>query len=835
MVHTYKVTGMTCNGCRSHVEKTLQEVDGVKKADVNLEKAEAVIEMDKHVPLDILETALQKGGGNYHISVPDAAETMPSKNDILDTTSSEVAMTHTYEITGMTCNGCRSHVEKALQEVAGVTKADVNLEKAEAVISMEKHIPLEVFEAALQKEDGKYHISVPGASETKPYKNDILDTSSPEAAMTHTYTITGMTCNGCRSHVEKALQEVSGVIKADVHLEKAEAVISMEKHIPVEVFEAAIQKEDEKYHISVPGSSETMPSKNDILDTSSSEAAMTHTYKITGMTCNGCRSHVEKALQEVEGVKKADVNLEKAEAVISMEKHIPVEVLEAALQKEDEKYHISVPGSSETKPSKNDILETPSSEEKQETIHTSKTAASEATGMKHIYTILGMTCNGCRAHVEETLNKVNGVTNATVDLEKAEAVIEMQKHVKTGVFEDALQKDGGNYHILDAPKNGKLQQHFEIVGMTCSGCREHVQDVLQKVDGVEKAEVDLEKARAVIYMKKPVPVTAFQEALLEEAGSYNIFLPGQDASAPPKPKKPAGKGTGTYYCPMHCEGDKTYDKPGDCPVCGMDLVEEVSLAPAKAQYTCPMHPEIVEDEPGSCPICGMDLVRIEPDVSGEKKTYNKLVKKFKIAVAFTLPIFLIAMGEMIPGNPIYEWMDLQAWNWVQFALSLPVVFYATWMFFERAYRSIKSWNLNMFTLIGIGAGVAWTFSVFGMVFPDFFPAQFKTHEGTVHVYFEAATVILTLVLMGQVLEARAHSRTNSAIKELLKLAPNKATIVVDGEEKVIDTDKIEVGRYPSGETGRKNSRRRKYSERRDQHRRIHDHRGTYSGRKSGAR
>ncbi|MGB7785933.1 MAG: copper-translocating P-type ATPase, partial [Salinimicrobium sp.] len=153
----------------------------------------------------------------------------------------------------------------------------------------------------------------------------------------------------------------------------------------------------------------------------------------------------------------------------------------------------------------------------------------------------------------------------------------------------------------------------------------------------------------------------------------------------------------------------------------------------------------------------------------------------------------IAMSEMISKNPLFELMELKAWNWVQFGLSLPVVFYATWMFFERAWRSIKSWNLNMFTLIGIGAGVAWTFSVFGMVFPDFFPAQFKTPAGTVHVYFEAATVILTLVLMGQVLEARAHSRTNSAIKELLKLAPNKATIVVDGEEKVIDTDKIEVG------------------------------------------
>jgi len=136
---------------------------------------------------------------------------------------------------------------------------------------------------------------------------------------------------------------------------------------------------------------------------------------------------------------------------------------------------------------------------------------------------------------------------------------------------------------------------------------------------------------------------------------------------------------------------------------------------------------------------------------------------------------------------------MSVWNWVQFGLSLPVVFYATWMFFERAWKSVKTWNLNMFTLIGIGAGVAWLFSVFGLIFPDFFPARFKTEMGTVHVYFEAATVILTLVLMGQVLEARAHSKTNSAIKELLKLAPNTAVRVVDGNEEKISVDKIQKG------------------------------------------
>ena len=337
---------------------------------------------------------------------------------------------------------------------------------------------------------------------------------------------------------------------------------------------------------------------------------------------------------------------------------------------------------------------------------------------------------------------------------------------------------------------------YHIHGMTCNGCRTHVEETLSKVEGVTNATVNLEKAEATIEMQSHIPIEKFQEALKTNGGQYSIHQNGEHHHTHDKKKveKPKGKGTGTFYCPMHCEGDKTYDKPGDCPVCGMDLVEEVNLtATSDTQYTCPMHPEIIKDEPGSCPICGMDLVPMEPDLSAEEKTYKKLLKKFWIAVAFTLPIFIIAMSEMLPKNPLYDILELKYWNWIQFALSIPVVFYATWMFFERAYRSIKTWNLNMFTLIGIGAGVAWLFSVFGMLVPDFFPDQFKTEAGTVHVYFEAATVILTLVLLGQVLEARAHSKTNSAVKELLKLAPNKAIKVVNGEEQEVAIDEIELG------------------------------------------
>ncbi|WP_334057658.1 heavy metal translocating P-type ATPase [Polaribacter sp. P097] len=340
-----------------------------------------------------------------------------------------------------------------------------------------------------------------------------------------------------------------------------------------------------------------------------------------------------------------------------------------------------------------------------------------------------------------------------------------------------------------------MKHTYHIHGMTCNGCRSHVEETLSKVEGVLKATVNLEKAEATIEMESHIPIEKFQEALKKDGDRYSIHKQGEQHqhSVAKKKEQPKGKGTGTFYCPMHCEGDKTYDVSRDCPVCGMDLVEEQNLsATSKEQWTCSMHPEIIKDEAGSCPICGMDLVPMEVNRSAEEKTYKKLLKKFRIASVFTLPIFVIAMSEMLNNNPLYDIMEQKNWNWIQFALSIPVVFYATWMFFERAYRSIKTWNLNMFTLIGIGAGVAWLFSVIGMLFPDVFPEQFKTESGAVHVYFEATTVILTLVLLGQLLEARAHSKTNSAVKELLKLAPNKAIKIVDGEEVEVSIDEIEL-------------------------------------------
>lgn len=342
-----------------------------------------------------------------------------------------------------------------------------------------------------------------------------------------------------------------------------------------------------------------------------------------------------------------------------------------------------------------------------------------------------------------------------------------------------------------------MKHTYSVTGMSCGGCRKNVENALNTIEGI-KASVVLNPPVATIEMEKHVSMEELQK-VLSAAGAYAL-LPFEELkpdSTEKEIKKPVANKIendtpGDYYCPMHCEGKKTYNKPGDCPVCGMDLLK-VAVTKKQDQYTCPMHPEIIRNEHGACPICGMDLVPLKGDIEEEDISYKKLSRKFTIAVIFTLPIFLIAMSEMIPNNPLFSMMELKYWNWVELGLSIPVVFYATWMFFERAWRSVITWKLNMFTLIGIGAGVSWLFSVVALIFPNFFPDEFKTHHGTVYVYFEASTVILTLVLLGQLLEARAHGKTNTAIKELLKLSPSNATKITDGKESNVAIDTIIKG------------------------------------------
>ena len=174
-----------------------------------------------------------------------------------------------------------------------------------------------------------------------------------------------------------------------------------------------------------------------------------------------------------------------------------------------------------------------------------------------------------------------------------------------------------------------MKHTYHIHGMTCNGCRNHVAEILSKVEGVTMVSIDLEKAEAIVQMENHVPIEKFQEALKKNGGTYSIHNHAEH-NHPQKKEEEKPKGKGTFYCPMHCEGDKTYDEFDDCPICGMDLVREQNLsASSVTQYTCPMHPEIVRDEMGSCPICGMALVPMEPTESEEDKTYQKIIEKIQ--------------------------------------------------------------------------------------------------------------------------------------------------------------------------------------------------------------
>jgi len=252
-----------------------------------------------------------------------------------------------------------------------------------------------------------------------------------------------------------------------------------------------------------------------------------------------------------------------------------------------------------------------------------------------------------------------------------------------------------------------------------------------------------------------------------------------------------------YYCPMRCEGDKTYDEPGDCPVCRMHLNKmETGAKPAgrKTFYTCPMHPEVKQNKPGTCPKCGMNLVPEKgEETSEEEKAYKKMAKKFWIAVLLSIPIFVIAMSEFISFLQLDVIASKKVWGWIEFALATPVIFYSSWDFFKRGWSSIIRWMPNMWTLISIGVGAAYLFSVFALVIPSVFPPQFKDASGSVHVYFETAAIILTLVLLGQVLELHAHSKTNSAIKALLGLVPPVARVIRNGQEEEIPLEEVQVG------------------------------------------
>ncbi|HVB57063.1 MAG TPA: HAD-IC family P-type ATPase, partial [Candidatus Acidoferrales bacterium] len=251
--------------------------------------------------------------------------------------------------------------------------------------------------------------------------------------------------------------------------------------------------------------------------------------------------------------------------------------------------------------------------------------------------------------------------------------------------------------------------------------------------------------------------------------------------------------TTTYTCPM--DPEVRQNGPGACPKCGMALEPDLPTAPAtRTEYICPMHPEIVRSEPGSCPICGMAL---EPrTVVADEETNPELVsmtRRFWTCVALTIPVLFLGMSDLIPGQPVQQWLSMRAIGWIEFLLATPVVLWGGWPFFQRGWASLVNRSLNMFTLIAIGTGTAYVYSVIAVLFPTIFPAAFRAN-GEVPVYFEAAAAITSLVLLGQVLELRARSRTSSAIRALLKLSPRTARLVrADGAEIDVPVEHIGPG------------------------------------------
>ena len=266
---------------------------------------------------------------------------------------------------------------------------------------------------------------------------------------------------------------------------------------------------------------------------------------------------------------------------------------------------------------------------------------------------------------------------------------------------------------------------------------------------------------------------------------------------------------GEYFCPMFCESDKTYESDSGCPVCHMhleeitqDLVDGSQLivdsnhktinhqqsTVNEGKYYCPMFCEgdKVYDSNVGCPVCGMDLVMIP--IKGEKhedKTYQTLQRKFWLALGFSVPVFILSMGGMFIDFPFSH--QFQAI--LELILTIPVLFYAGWFVMKRGWVSFKTWNLNMFSLIALGVSVAFIFSLIALIFPDILPHELS-HGGKVPLYFESVCVILTLVIMGQMLEARAHQKTGKAIEALMNLSPETANLIMNENEKKVSLSEI---------------------------------------------
>ena len=344
------------------------------------------------------------------------------------------------------------------------------------------------------------------------------------------------------------------------------------------------------------------------------------------------------------------------------------------------------------------------------------------------------------------------------------------------------------------------EKQFDILGMSCGSCQKKISDKLNSLPDIS-AVVDLKTNSVKISSKNEINLQQLNDAV-GSIGHYFLKDPDNHDYTFIKPEDKISPSS-VYFCPMECEGEKLYFKQGKCPVCGMYLapIEEREEIREKAKSTenqnvnldkigefyCPMFCEGDKTYPKNtgCPVCGMDLVQIVAEGQEDNSAYIYLRKKFYIALAFTIPVFILAMGGMM-GLPIDK-IPHHTQLYLQAAFTIPVV-YAGFMFFQRAYVSFKTWNLNMFSLIGLGAGAALVLSCITLFFPNIF-----LNHAHPPIYFESVCMIITLVLLGQLLEAKAHQKTGNAIRKLMNLSPSEAHLWENGEEKTVKIDEIKTG------------------------------------------
>jgi Cu+-exporting ATPase len=311
-------------------------------------------------------------------------------------------------------------------------------------------------------------------------------------------------------------------------------------------------------------------------------------------------------------------------------------------------------------------------------------------------------------------------------------------------------------------------------------------------DPVCGMKVDLSKAAASVEHRGAIVYFCSQGCAAKFRAEPEKYAPAKPSAVQSHPTAKTGPQR-EYTCPMHPDVKQT--GPGSCPKCGMALEPVITPAPAKrSEYTCPMHPQIVRDGPGSCPICGMALEPREVTAEDTNPELVNMTRRLWISVALAVPMLALMVSAFLPSMPMQHLFSARAWAWIEFALATPVVLWCGLPFFVRGWQSLAHRSLNMFTLVALGTGTAYIYSVFATAVPQIFPASLRGAGGQIDVYFEPAAVIVALVLLGQVLELRARSQTSGAIRALLGLAPKTAKrLDHKGGETDVPLEQVQVG------------------------------------------